>query len=337
MSRTAQVLFALVFGGLVSVAADRVFLRPAPAPPRPAPLAEKIDPAPARSWLTGALNELAVSGLEYGTYPLRGAGRALDETLPLLSFSCPPTQPCPALLDALRVGAERRGFYFAEPKSGDREGGPRHRALSQGPRPALALRAFDPGPRLTVVISGPRRADLDALLALDRHVTIALDPRAEAALDVAARLDEMGRELILQLSMSSPAMRDPAQIDAQIRHALDALPQAVGLAPLDGEAALASREHTAPLLGALKARGAFFLNPRLSPADVANATALTMGVRRAEVTHRLGEGDLAPQLRAVEAALVLEGRALVLAPASGPLLEALAPWLSRLKSKKSSS
>jgi polysaccharide deacetylase 2 family uncharacterized protein YibQ len=89
------------------------------------------------------------------------------------------------------------------------------------------------------------------------------------------------------------------------------------------------------LLGVLQRRAMFFLDNRTSPASVAEATARSMGVRVAVRTHYLdvpGQ-DLRANLRAVEAALVLDGHAVVVARPDPSTLAALAPWLRELGRK----
>jgi polysaccharide deacetylase 2 family uncharacterized protein YibQ len=89
----------------------------------------------------------------------------------------------------------------------------------------------------------------------------------------------------------------------------------------------------AGLLNALKARGMFFVDDRTSPASVAEATAKVVGVRTASRTHSLDVAgqDVRAAFKAVEAALVLDGQAVVVAHGAADTLTALGPWLDDLK------
>ena len=69
------------------------------------------------------------------------------------------------------------------------------------------------------------------------------------------------------------------------------------------------------------------------PASVAGATAVALGVRRASASHQLNPENPDEQLRAVESALLLEGRALLLVPAEAQALRALPSWLENLKAQ----
>ena len=85
----------------------------------------------------------------------------------------------------------------------------------------------------------------------------------------------------------------------------------------------------------LKARSLFFLDNRASPASVAEPTARAVGVRTVLRTHFLDAGaDLDARLKSIEAALVLEGRAVVVAPPAPDTLVALQGWVRGLKERR---
>ena len=64
-----------------------------------------------------------------------------------------------------------------------------------------------------------------------------------------------------------------------------------------------------------------------SPTSVAEATAVVLGVRRVGRTHT---AETATSLKAVEAALALDGQASVVVTADAATVDALREWLAQL-------
>lgn len=339
----------LVLGSLAD-RADAPDEAPAPttaataaAPPTP------VDPGPARALAVSTLVAagLPQGALHHGIYPLRGPDRAPDETLPLISFTCPAERGCAPLVDALTAAAPTAGFTLAEPIDGDRDRRPVFRALADDGRPALALRALPPGPRLTLIVGdvGREPALLDKLLALDPDVTFAVMANAPHAPRVAARLAETDREFLahLPLEPAPPAhadgpdylttAADPAALTRATDALLDRVPGAAGADTHHGGRFTPSGPHVAAVLDALAARGLFFVDGGQSDASVAIPTAAVQGVRAAAATHDLDRGDdpIAARLKAIEVSLVLDGHALVTASPDPAVLDALAEWIPTLR------
>ncbi len=319
---------------------------PPPAPPPPA------DPAPARALAVKTLVEAGVphGAIRHGVYPLLGPGRAPGETLPLVAFTCPVDGGCGPVVTALSTAAAAGGLTLVEPQEGDRSGRPVFRALADGERPALALRGQRPGPRLTLIIGdvGREPALLDALLALDRDVTLAVMANAPKAPEVAARLAEAGREVLAHLPLEPMPPRSPdgsdfittAQAPAAVAEAttrlLERVPGAAGVDVHLGGKLLASGPHVTAMLDALGEQGLFFIDRPVS-ASVAGPTARTQGVRAVPASHDLDADPatpLAARLKAVEVALVLEGHAVVTARPDPATLAALQPWLATLRARR---
>ncbi len=319
---------------------------PSPAPDLPA---DVVDPSAARDLIVATLGGQGVppQNINHGLYPLRGPGRRPGETFPLVSFACPPGRACADVLQTLEAPLAQVGFQLSRNIGGDRPGRPVFRAVSQDRHPALAIRAYPAGPRLTLVVDdlGREPAVLEKLLALDEHVTFALMPNTPSAPQLAARLADAGREIVahLPLEPQPPAEPDgpdfltttesPEEAARGAERLLDRLPGASGANNHLGGRFTTSPAHMAALLNVLKARSMFFVDDRTSPASVALATAKVIGVRSAARTHSLDlpDQDVRAAFKAVEAALVLDGQAVVVAHGDPATLAALAPWLDDLK------
>lgn len=327
-------------------AAPEAVVEAPPPPPSPA------DPAPARALAVEALAGAGVphGAIRHGVYPLRGPGRQAAETLPLVAFTCPVDGGCGAVVTALGAAATASGLTLVPPTGGDRAGRPIFRALADGERPALALRAQHPGPRLTVIIGdvGREPALLDAVLALDEDVTLSVMANTPRAPEVAARLVESGREVLAHLPLEptppraadgadfiTTAMTPEAAAEATGR-LLERVPGAVGVGVHLGGKLLASGPHVTAMLEVLGARGIFFVD-RAQGASVAGPAARAQGVRAVGASHDLDADPntpLAARLKAVEVALVLDGHAVVTARPDPNTLAALQPWLSTLRARR---
>ncbi len=360
--RIWPVLVAGAAGALLTLGLD-AWLRtesppsgPPPAAGRSGPVASSgpagplppADPAPVRDLVLELLAPSVPSAaILHGVYPLRGAGRRPGETFPLVGFACPPARACGELLDALEAPLAAAGYQVSRNIGGDRPGRPYFRAVARDTRPALAVRAWPPGPRLTLIVDdlGREPAVLERLLALDEHVTFALLPNAPSAPSMAARLSDAGREIIVDLPLEPqpPTVPDgpdfvttaetPEEATRGAERLLNRLPRAVGVLNHLGGRFTTSATHMASLLHHLGARGLFFLDDRTSPASVALATARVVGVRTAARTHALdlpGQ-DVRAAFKAVEAALVLDGEAIVVAHGTPETLALLGPWIEDLE------
>ena len=93
---------------------------------------------------------------------------------------------------------EPAGYQLVRSNVVDRPYRPIYRAIAKGANPVLALRAYPPDPRLTVVIAdvGKEPALLDSMLALDQDVTYAISVNEPYAGEVATKLTQAGREFI---------------------------------------------------------------------------------------------------------------------------------------------
>ncbi len=350
---------AAALAASAALVVDRVWVRP-PAPPPPAPAqiertpppppAEPTDPGPARTLVRETLEaaQLSPRHIHHGLYPLRGSGRAADATLDLVSFDCPTVGGCAPLWTAIEARARGAGLQLVASAEADRPGRPMYRALAQAGRPALALRAMPPGPRLVVVVGevGQSAAVLEALLALPAHVGYAVVPGAPATTQAVDRLVAGAREVLVHLPMGLDEATAPAPGAVTLSQAPEAaaertlaqiaqLPRAVGVVPWGGDQLTASRRHVAAVLGALRDQGVYFVDPGASAASLAAPAAQTLGVRLATATHTLGADgdDVDARLKAIEAALVLEGHAVVLARPTPTVLVALRRWLPSLSGR----
>lgn len=356
-------IVALIIGAVGGIWIDRSLreMGPDAAPTTAAPAsaaapslgapAAPVDPTPARNAVLAGLQAAGVpqTRIQHGLYPLVGPGRPADAVLPLISFSCPAAQDCTAVLNTIDEQVVAAGLTTLT-GGADAPGRPYFRAVAQGDRPALALRALPPGPRLAVVIEqvGREPALLDALLALDAHVTYAVAPNTRDGVRVARRLVDAGREVIVDLPLepSEPTAVDgpdflttqmaPEALRTPLNQHLDALPGVVGASVHKGGAFGQSQAHVSALLEGLRAKGMYFLDDPAGKSTLADATTRIVGVRSARRTHHIdAHGEpLAARLRAVEAALVLEGEAIVVVHPRPAALVAIRPWLEGLRRRK---
>ena len=352
-----------LLGGVIAIAGQRLFAPPSPEPlveevavvetPAISPLPQPIlDIAVAREVVLSVLTRAGVSpdSIRLGKYPLLGDGRRAWETLPLISFTCPVTHACSALFDAIGAAGRGQGFQLVHHEQGDRPNRALFRALAQNGRPALAIRAFPPGPRLSLVVGevGREPALLDALLALDPDVTFAVSAGAPHADEVAQRLGEKGREVIAQLPMDPQTSGDlhgpnylsvsmtPNTVRETTANLMARVPGAVGINGYPGGVLTASRPHMDAVFSVIGDKGLFFLERQSTVDSVAIAAARDKGERTAVKTHVLESSTqgLLARLRAVEVALVLDGHALVMARPSPEVLAELRTWLDGLRDRK---
>lgn len=340
-------LVAAILGAALALTGQRLLGSGAPEPtptadptPAPPPPPAPVDPAPARALAVKALVEAGVphGAIRHGVYPLRGPGRAPAETLPLVAFDCPADGGCGPVIAALDAAAGPAGLTLVGPVGGDRPGRPIFRALSAGERPALALRAQPAGPRLTVIVGDVGRAPalVDAALALDPDVTLAVAADATDSAQVARRLAEAGREVLAHLPLTAEDGSADGLGPATAR-LVERVPGAVGAAAPSGGALLSSGPHASTLLGALGDEGLFFVDRPPTSGSVAGPTARARGVRATAATHDLDADPgtpIATRLKAIEVSLVLDGHAVVTIGADPAALAALQPWLETLRDRR---
>ena len=358
-TRLPVILGAVALGALLTLGVDALLSRAPRVSPRPpaltahldvatATMPEPMDGAAAREVVARALVELGVplSAIEYGRYPLRGAGRRPDATLPLASFACPSSRACAELWSELAAPLRVGGFDILRNIGGDRPGRPMFRVVVSGGRPALALRAMPSGPRLTLIIDdlGREPAVLPRLLALDEHVTFAVLPNTSSGAQLAVRLADAGREVLVDLPMEPqpPVSADgpdflstevpPDETAVATDRLFRRIPGAVGAINHLGGRLTTVPQQMAAVLSVVGERGQFFVDDRTSPASVAEATAKVMGVRTTARTHAvdLPGRDPAAALEAIESALVLDGRAVAVAHGQPATIAVLGPWLEGL-------
>jgi polysaccharide deacetylase 2 family uncharacterized protein YibQ len=352
-----------LMGGFVAIVGQHVLLaedeHTDPAPVAQDETAEEhprallpTDPMPARSLVLSVLEKAGINEtmVTHGRYPLLGAGRSAGETLPLLSFTCPVTHPCSRLFDAIEARGQTAGMELVGHDGGDKPGRALFRALAREGHPALAIRAFPPGPRLSLVMGGVGRepALLDAMLALDPDVTYAVMANSPYATEVSDRLAKNGREVIahLPLEPSPPNYVDgpeflttampPGQARQRASKLLAKIPGAVGADAYLGSRFVTSKSHVSALMGALREAGIFYLDRRITTESVTDKAAKSLGVRTVLRTHYLDgeDGGLAAALRAIEVSLVLQGHAVVVASPSPEVLAELGPWLRGLRARR---
>ena len=284
------------------------------------------------------------------TPPLRGQGRKRSETMPLVSFACSATYSCLTLMNNIKRRLEPAGYQLVRSNVVDRPYRPIYRAIAKGANPVLALRAYPPDPRLTVVIAdvGKEPALLDSMLALDQDVTYAVSVNEPYAGEVATKLTQAGREFIAHLPLEpsvSDDMDGPAfltremtldEVKTQVRTFLNRVPGAVGADGHLGGGFTQSPRHVGALLEVIAETGLYFLDQRTSESASIQQQARALGIRSAARTHRIEAAGTAVEakLRAVEVALVLEGQALVIAEASPTVIGALKDWLKNLRKRE---
>lgn len=360
-ARWPGVLVALIVGAVGGIWVDRSLREMGPTPTAVAPvsatapslgvLAAPVDPTAARNAVLAGLQAAGVpqTQIRHGLYPLVGPGRPADAVLPLVGFACPAARDCNAVLNAIDEQIVAAGLTLIT-GGADTPGRPYFRAVAQGEQPALAIRALPPGPRLAVVIEqvGREPALLDALLALDSHVTYAVAPNTRDGARIARRLVDGGREVIVDLPLEP---LDPTAVDGPdflttqtapdmlrdgLNRHLDALPGTVGASVHKGGKFGQSQAHVSALLEGLRAKGLYFLDDPVGKNTLAEASTRIVGVRSARRTHHIdAHGEpLAARLRAVEAALVLEGEAVVIVHPRPAALVAIRPWLEGLRRRK---
>ncbi len=205
-----------------------------------------------------------------------------------------------------------------------------------------------PVPRVAIVIDdlGDSLETADRVLALEPAVTVAIIPFRAASSAVAAAAVARGREVILHLPLEperQAAMEGargflrtamgPDDIEHQLERDLRAVPYIVGVNGHMGSRFTRDPRAMRALLGALRARGLFFLDSKTSPESVAAAVAARLQVPFAE-RHVFLDHDPAPEavaraLAAVAARARDVGEAIAIGHPYPSTLAALAGWLPK--------
>ena len=145
---------------------------------------------------------------------------------------------------------------------------------------------------------------IDELRAFGVPLTYAVLPFEPKTAAVAARLVELGEEVLCHLPMEAQRGENPGpgaltetmnedEIRDATRRALEAVPGAIGVNNHMGSALSEDREAMGAMLGVVRKRGLFFLDSRTSAASVAYGLARESGVPAAERRVFL-DGDRAP-------------------------------------------
>ncbi len=134
---------------------------------------------------------------------------------------------------------------------------------------------------------------IDELRAFGVPLTYAVLPFETKTAAVAARLAELGEEVLCHLPMEAQHGENPGpgalteamnqeEIRDATRRALEAVPGAIGVNNHMGSALSEDPEAMAAMLGVVRKRGLFFLDSRTSAASVAYGLAREAGVPAAE-------------------------------------------------------
>jgi polysaccharide deacetylase 2 family uncharacterized protein YibQ len=211
------------------------------------------------------------------------------------------------------------------------------------PAPRQAVHAR---PRVAIVIDdlGDSLETAASVLALAPAVTVAVIPFRQASAAVAAAAVAAGREVILHLPLE-PERRDamaggsgflrasmePAHLESQLERDLRAVPYIVGVNGHMGSRFTSDPRAMRTLLGALRARGLFFLDSKTSPESVAAEVAAGLQVPFAErnvfLDHDPEPAAVARALARTAAVARAGGQAIAIGHPHASTLAALAAWL----------
>lgn len=215
-------------------------------------------------------------------------------------------------------------------------------AARQGLPDAARRRA----PRIAIVIDdlGDSLETARKVLALEPAVTVAVIPFREASAAVAAAAVEGGREVILHLPLEpergtemtggSGFLRTsmaPASIEIQLERDLRAVPYIIGVNGHMGSRFTSDPRSMRALLGALRARGLFFLDSKTSAESVAAEVAAGLQVPFAErdvfLDHDPSPSAVAHSLAVATKVARDAGQAIAIGHPHASTLAALAAWL----------
>lgn len=201
-------------------------------------------------------------------------------------------------------------------------------------------------PRIAIVIDdlGDSLETARKVLALEPAVTVAVIPFREASAAVAAAAVEGGREVILHLPLEpergtemaggSGFLRTamaPASIETQLERDLRAVPYIIGVNGHMGSRFTSDARSMRTLLGALRARGLFFLDSKTSAESVAAEVAAGLQVPFAErdvfLDHDPSPSAIAHSLAVATKVAREAGQAIAIGHPHAATLAALATWL----------
>jgi hypothetical protein len=279
-------------------------------------------------------------------HPLRSAGVARLE-LPLppapARHAPAPTGPSAA---AKSLESIRPDLALLE----DGPFGPLPRIAADGRRPFLAYaRPFnleDRRPKVAVLLVGlgKERELLDAALTLPAPIGLQFSPYAPDLPALVARARGAGHEVLLELSLESPAppARDPephtrpaAGVDENLKRLDWALAQASGYIALAGAAPRsANGDQAKAVLDVLARRGLALIDlghARLAPA--AAAAGLPYASARRTIDEEPSVPAIDQALAALEAEAVAAGSALGVARGQRMALDRLRQWAATLEAK----
>jgi hypothetical protein len=177
--------------------------------------------------------------------------------------------------------------------------------LEPGPPPELAAANEGAAPIAIVIDDLGRSVEvIDELRAFGVPLTYAILPFETRTAAVAARLAELGEEVLCHLPMEAQHGEDPGpgalvetmskgEIHDATKLAVDAVPGAVGVNNHMGSAFSEDPDAMGAVLDVVRKRGLFFLDSRTSAASVGYSLAREAGVPAAERKVFL-DGDRAP-------------------------------------------
>jgi len=299
--------------------------------------------------LVEALSQRGVprTQIQLGRFPLLHDQAKAGETLPLLSSPCPPQLSPDQALNSLTPALLQVGYRLISSERAWRPGRPIFAGVSYDGRPALALRLFPSGPRLSVIMSPPPSDQVPPRLLrrLPDQLTFALDLNAPGVMATYDYLSASGRELILNSSpndwlnrgVTASLQRDErldlaARWRAQLSQ-LTTYPQLSGVKLPTQALLFQDVPYIEALADELTATRVTVIEPVEGLPQLARSVLQARGVRRVKLTHSLSDEleTLLEELRGVEAALVLEGHATLWVP---PLRQdawrALTAWLTEV-------
>jgi polysaccharide deacetylase 2 family uncharacterized protein YibQ len=258
--------------------------------------------------------------------------------------NAPSTEPAPATADTSSTERALTERAPPEPRAPVDE---RAAVESLDAAPESAPAAVDTRPRVAIVIDdlGDSLEAARAVLDLEPAVTVAVIPFRRHSAHVAAAAVERGREVILHLplepervaemgaapgflrtSMSSDGLE--RQLDAD----LAAVPYIVGVNGHMGSRFTQDPVAMERLLGALRARGLFYLDSLTTPASVAPATAARLGVPFAQralfLDHDPRPEAIARALGELDALARAHHGVIAIGHPHATTIAALGPWLA---------
>ena len=280
--------------------------------------------------------------IKRGVYKLTGERWQDNPMRPLLQFQLPREQDelefwqrLSALLTANQLG-------LAPPKGRRKGKRATFRAVTEDQQPQMILRAFPPGPSVTIIVDGVGHEPglLEPLRALDPDVTFSIDSDSAFAKLVSESLEEGEREIITGIALSSPMGSEaPKRTDQLVKYLLDrSTSTTVGSSGIDLHLLDAESWQPAQLnevLFQISERGYFVLNRTLIPSDRVERASHRFGLRIGTTTHQIrgDEVEFSAIFRGLDSALAYSGHIRILIQASPKTLAFLGPWVKTLRKR----